>query len=86
MTPAYGKSTAHLSPFPTRTGGRLNPSNVRNRLLNGTPARNGDTAIKGVVDPRQREARGRRSNAAPGIGDAPHPPPDVRSLCTTTRA
>jgi integrase len=35
--------------FPTRTGGRLNPSNVRNRLLNGTPARKGKQPTKGVV-------------------------------------
>jgi integrase len=42
--------------FPTRTGGRLNPSNVRNRLLAGTPERNGKAAIKGVVE-RTNEKR-----------------------------
>jgi integrase len=47
--------------FPTRPGGRLNPSNVRNRLLNGTPARNGKPAIKGVVERanEKRAAEGR---------------------------
>ena len=40
---------AALPIFPTWTGGRLNPSNVRNRLLNGTP------------DARQRESRSRAS-------------------------
>lgn len=47
--------------FPTRTGGCLNPSNVRNRLLSGTAARNGDAAIKGVVDRanEKRAAEGR---------------------------
>jgi integrase len=47
--------------FPTRTGGRLNPSNVRNRLLNGTPARGTSKAIRGVVqranDKRAAEGR-----------------------------
>lgn len=38
-----------LPVFPTRTGGRLSASNVRNRLLNGTPASNGKPAVKGVV-------------------------------------
>ena len=42
--------------FPTRTGGRLNPSNIRNRLLAGTPARDGKGPIKGVVE-RANEKR-----------------------------
>jgi integrase len=42
--------------FPTRTGGRLNPSNVRNRLLKGTPARDGAPGIKGVIE-RANEKR-----------------------------
>jgi integrase len=41
---------AALPIFPTRTGGRLNPSNVRNRLLNGTPARGKRKPTKGVVE------------------------------------
>jgi integrase len=47
--------------FPTRPGGRLNPSNIRNRLLHGTPARKGKSAIKGVVDRanEKRAAEGR---------------------------
>ncbi len=47
--------------FPTRTGGRLNASNIRNRLLIGTPARNGQPAIKGVVERanEERAAEGR---------------------------
>lgn len=47
--------------FPTRPGGRLNPSNVRNRLLNGTPANKGKPAIKGVVERanEKRAAEGR---------------------------
>jgi integrase len=52
---------AALPLFPTRPGGRLNPSNVRKRLLNGTPARNGKAAIKGVVERanEKRAAEGR---------------------------
>jgi integrase len=42
--------------FPTRTGGRLNPSNVRNRLLKGTPARDGAPGINGVIE-RANEKR-----------------------------
>lgn len=38
-----------LPVFPTRTGGRINASNVRNRLLNGTPARKGKAPTRGVV-------------------------------------
>ena len=47
--------------FPTRTGGRLNPSNIRNRLLGGTPARDGKRPIKGVVERanEKRAAQGR---------------------------
>jgi integrase len=47
--------------FPTRTGGRLNPSNIRNRLLAGTPARDGKGPIKGVVERanEKRAAHGR---------------------------
>jgi integrase len=47
--------------FPTRPGGRLNASNVRNRLLNGTLARNGKPAIKGAVERanEKRAAEGR---------------------------
>jgi len=41
---------AALPIFPSRTGGRLNPSNVRNRLLNGTPARGKRKPTKGVVE------------------------------------
>jgi integrase len=40
---------ASLPIFPTWTGGRLNPSNVRNRLLNGTPARGPRRPTEGVV-------------------------------------
>src|SRR3954452_22866208 len=40
---------AALPVFPTRTGGRLNPSNVRNRLLHGTPEWGESKPIKGVV-------------------------------------
>ncbi len=42
--------------FPTRTGGRLNPSNVRNRLLNGMPARGTRNPTIGVVQ-RVNETR-----------------------------
>jgi len=47
--------------FPTRPGGRLNASNVRNRLLNGSPARNGRQPIHGVVQRvnEKRAAEGR---------------------------
>ena len=47
--------------FPTRTAGRLNASNIRNRLLNGTPARDGKPGIKGVVERanERRAAEGR---------------------------
>jgi integrase len=47
--------------FPTRTGGRLNPSNIRNRLLAGTPARDGKRPIMGVVERanKKRAAQGR---------------------------
>ena len=47
--------------FPTRTGGRLNPSNIRNRLLAGTPAGEGKGPIKGVVERanEKRAAQGR---------------------------
>ena len=44
-----GKGPA-LPLFPTRTGGWLNASDIRNRLLNGIPARDGKPAIKGVVE------------------------------------
>jgi integrase len=44
--------------FPTRTGGQLNPSNIRNRLLTGTPARKGKQPTKGVVE-RVNEKRAR---------------------------
>jgi integrase len=52
---------AALPIFPTWTGGRLNPSNVRNRLLNGTPARGKTKPIKGVVQRvnEKRAAEGR---------------------------
>ena len=52
---------AALPVFPTWTGGRLNPSNVRNRLLNGTPARGKRKPIKGVVQRvnEKRAAEGR---------------------------
>jgi integrase len=42
--------------FPTRNGGRLNQSNLRNRLLKGTSARDGKPASKGVVE-RTNEKR-----------------------------
>jgi integrase len=42
--------------FPTRTGRRLNPSNIRNRLLNGMSARDAKPSIKGVVE-RANEKR-----------------------------
>jgi integrase len=42
--------------FPTRPGGRLNPSNIRNRLLKGVPAKDGKPAIRGVVE-RANEKR-----------------------------
>jgi integrase len=47
--------------FPTRTGGRLNPSNIRNRLLAGTPTRDGKGPITGVVERanQKRAAQGR---------------------------
>jgi hypothetical protein len=49
-----------LPVFPTHTGGRPNPSNIRDRLLNGTPARDGKPAIKGVVErAKKRAAEGR---------------------------
>ena len=52
---------AALPIFPTWTGGRLNPSNVRNRLLNGTPGRGKRKPIKGVVQRvnEKRAAEGR---------------------------
>jgi integrase len=52
---------AALPIFPTRTGGRLNPSNVRNRLLNGTPPRSGRAPTQGVVQRvnERRSAEGR---------------------------
>ena len=52
---------AALPIFPTWTGGRLNPSNVRNRLLNGTPERGKRKPIKGVVQrvDEKRAAEGR---------------------------
>jgi integrase len=40
---------AGLPIFPTWTGGLMNPSNVRNRLLNGTPPRGTRRPTKGVV-------------------------------------
>ena len=42
-------------------GGWLNASNIRNRLLNGIPARDGKPAIKGVVERAndKRAAEGR---------------------------
>ena len=47
--------------FPTHPGGRLNPSNIRNRLLKGIAAKNGQPAIKGVVERanEKRAAEGR---------------------------
>ncbi len=36
--------------FPTHQGGQLNASNIRNRLLNGTPRRDGQRPIRGVVE------------------------------------
>jgi integrase len=52
---------AGLPTFPTRTGGHMNPSNVRNRLLNGTPARGTRRPTKGVVQRvnEKRAAEGR---------------------------
>jgi integrase len=52
---------AALPIFPTWTGGRLNASNIRNRLLNGTPAREGKKPTKGVVQrvSEKRAAEGR---------------------------
>jgi integrase len=52
---------AALPLFPTRTGGRLNPSNIRNRLLTGTPAR---------TDPRTGRQRAaiERTRSAPARG------------------
>lgn len=52
---------SELPIFPTWTGGRLNPSNIRNRLLNGTPARGKRKPIKGVVQRvnEKRAAEGR---------------------------
>ena len=52
---------AGLPIFPTRTGGHMNPSNVRNRLLNGTPARGTRRPTKGVVQRvnEKRAAEGR---------------------------
>jgi integrase len=41
---------AALPIFPTRTGGHLNASNIRNRLLNGMPARGTRSPTKGVVE------------------------------------
>ena len=40
--------------FPTRPGGRLNPSNIRNRLLHGTPPRNGKPAIKTTLKQKKK--------------------------------
>ena len=61
--PAHLRDThgAALPIFPTRTGGRLNPSNVRNRLLTGTPARGTRKPIKGVIQRvnEKRAAEGR---------------------------
>lgn len=47
--------------FQTRTGGRLDVSNVRNRLLNGLPARNSRRPVKGVLQRvnEKRAAEGR---------------------------
>jgi integrase len=52
---------AALPIFPTRTGGHLNASNIRNRLLNGTPARGTRSPTKGVVERvnEKRAAEGR---------------------------
>jgi integrase len=52
---------AALPILPSRTGGRLNPSNVRNRLLNGTPEWGESKPIKGVAQRvnEKRTAEGR---------------------------
>lgn len=52
---------AALPIFPTRTGGHLNPSNVRNRLLNGTPGHGTRKPTQGVVQRvnEKRAAEGR---------------------------
>jgi integrase len=52
---------AALPIFPTRTGGHLNASNIRNRLLNGTPAHGTRRPTRGVVERvnEKRAAEGR---------------------------
>jgi hypothetical protein len=64
---------AALPLLPTWTAGRLNASNIRNRLLNGTPARDGKPGIKGVVE-RANERR-----AAEGGCCSPRPLPPTPS-------
>jgi integrase len=57
--------------FPTRTGGRLNPSNIRNRLLAGTRARDGKGPIKGVVE-RTNEKRAAQGRMLLPVTVTPH--------------
>jgi integrase len=50
---------AGLPLFPTYPGGRLNPSNIRNRLLKGTPAKNGSRRSRASWSARTRSAQPR---------------------------
>jgi hypothetical protein len=65
-----------------RLAPRLNPSNVRNRLLSGTSARGKSKPIKGVV---QRACR-RGPDAAPLASHPAHAPPDAREPVLLRRA
>jgi integrase len=58
----YGPARAGRPPVRVgKTGRALNPSNIRNRLLSGTAARDGKPSIKGVVERanEKRAAEGR---------------------------
>jgi hypothetical protein len=65
--------------FPTRTARRLNASNIRNRLLSGTPARDGKPGTKGVVErANERRAAAGRMRLPTTDRDTPRPPAHVR--------
>jgi integrase len=69
---------AGLPIFPTWMGGHMNPSNVRNRLLNGTPARGTRRPTKGVVQRVNETPRHGGPDAAPRPRHTTHAAPDVR--------
>jgi integrase len=77
---------AALPIFPTRTGGHLNASNIRNRLLNGTPAHGTRRPTKRRRRAGHREARRRGPDAAPRPRHPAHAPPDLRELVLLRRA